>query len=245
MPLSNLERYERSVFSQNGEDGILARLFDILGTTNTFFVEFGTGGDGRQRNTRFLEEKHGWRGLLMDKCADEDHGRVRKESITAENINALFEKYDVPHEFDLLSIDIDGNDYWVWKAVHQQFRPRVLVMEYNASFAPPERRTITYDPNFCWSGTDYFGASLAALDDLNRHKGYTLVYCERRGINSFFIRTDLLPPDWRKSLAEIYRPPNYAQGKVFGLAQLYWPRGVGHKRETKRQMLHVASLNSN
>jgi len=237
--LFQLEQYESSVYSQNGEDGLLARIFDVLGTTNRYFVEFGTGRDGRERNTRLLEEKHGWQGLLMDVCAEENHPRVRKEKITAENINDLFSKYEVPGEFDLLSIDIDGNDYWVWAAIDSRYCPRVLVMEYNASFAPPARKAIAYDLDFRWNRTDYFGASLAALEDLNRQKGYTLVYCERRGINSFYIRDDLLPENCRRPVEEIYRAPDYARGKCFGLARLVWPRGVGHKRDISRKMVDV------
>lgn len=239
MTLFELERYEAKVYSQNGEDGLLAKIFDVLGATNRFFVEFGTGSDGSERNTRLLEERHGWRGLLMDVCAEENHPRVRKEKITADNVNDLFAKYDVPDEFDLLSIDIDGNDYWVRKAIDSRYRPRVLVMEYNASFAPPARKTIAYDENFRWNQTDYFGASLAALESLNRQKGYTLVYCERRGINSFYIRSDLLPENSRKPVEEIYRAADYARGKFFGLGRLYWPRGRGYRREVNLKMIDV------
>ncbi len=211
----NLEDYEFCVYSQNGEDGVLKRIFELIGTTNRKFVEFGTGAEGTQRNARLLEENR-WTGLLMDVCARDNHSRIHKEWITAENINSLFEKYQVPEEFDLLSIDIDGNDYWVWKAIDAHYRPRVLVMEYNAVVPPTEARTIEYNPNFMWSGTDYFGASLLALDRISKLKGYSLVYCELRGINAFWIRSDLAP-DANKSVEQVYRKPAYARGKFFGL----------------------------
>ncbi len=199
----DLDRYEARTFSQNGEDGVIARIFDCIGTTNRYFVEFGTGADGSERNTRLLE-RQGWKGLLMDACADPAHPEVRLESITAENINGLFGKYSVPEEFDLLSIDIDGNDYWVWRAIDARYRPRLLVMEYNAADPPDESKTIRYDPGFRWRGTDYFGASLLALSNLGARKGYTLVYCERRGVNAFFLRTDCAPPSTRP-VRELYR----------------------------------------
>ena len=142
----------------------------------------------------------GSRGTRGPSCA--------KEFITAENINALFRKYGVPEAFDLLSIDIDGNDYWVWRAIAH--RPRVVVIEYNAHPPPQERKAIVYDPAFRWNGSDYFGASLRAMKELGDQKGYTLVHCERTGANAFFVATEALPPGFvPRSLEALYRPPNY------------------------------------
>ena len=202
--LANLEPFEYRVYSQNGEDGVLQRVFSLLGTTNRYFVEFGTGPTGSERNTRLLEEQ-GWTGLLMDRAPDASSWNIRREMVTAENINSLMTKYDAPPEMDLLSIDIDGNDYWVWKAMSQSYRPRVVVIEYNAAFSPMESKAIIYDPSFEWSLTDYFGASLRALARLGRRKGYTLVYCEQSGVNAFFVRADLLhaPP---APVETLYRP---------------------------------------
>ena len=233
-----LKKYESSTYSQNGEDGIIARLFASIGVTNEYFVEFGVGKNAEECNTRLLRER-GWTGLWMDICADNGQPDVRQERVTAENINTLFAKYDVPFDFDFLSIDIDGNDYWVRKAMDKQYRPRVIVMEYNAAIPPSQSKSIAYDPEFRWSNTDYFGASLAALERLNRRRGYTLVYCDSRGINAFFLRSDLVAPESKRPVEEIYCPPNYAQGKFFGLATLFWPRGVGHKRDNQRDMIDV------
>ena len=202
---SDLDQFESRTYSQNGEDGLLARIFQILGPGNRFFVEFGTGQSGRQRNTRLLE-KQGWTGLLMDAAAAEEHPRIRKERITAENINELLAKYGVPEEFDLLSIDIDGNDYWVWRAIESRYRPRIVVIEYNASVPPTASKAIRYDPDYLFRRTDYFGGSLLALERLGRDKGYTLIYCESHGVNAFFVRSDLASPTG-KSVEETYRPP--------------------------------------
>jgi hypothetical protein len=206
--LQNLEQYEGRAYSQNGEDGVIAAIFKAIGVTNRYFVEFGCE-QATMCNTAYLLEQ-GWQGLLMDGAGLSENPRaiVHKEFITADNSNGLFAKYGVPQTFDLLSIDIDGNDYWVWKAI--QHRPRVVVIEYNAHVPPHERRTILYDPRFVWTGTDYFGASLLALKELGEQKSYTLVYCERTGTNAFFVATDALPPSFiPKSIETIYRPPNY------------------------------------
>ena len=101
----------------------------------------------------------------------------------------LLAKYDIPQHFDLLSIDIDGNDYWIWDAITAT--PRVVVIEYNSSILPPQRKSITYNPTFRWDGTEYYGASLSALEALGRRKGYRLLYCDARGVNAFFVLTEL------------------------------------------------------
>jgi hypothetical protein len=208
MALIDLERFERKVHSQNGEDGVLGAIFAAVGVTNRFFVEFGCG-EATECNTAYLLEQ-GWQGLLMDPAGTSRNPRatVRREFVTAENIDSLLRKYGVPEEFDLLSIDIDGNDYWVWRAIAH--RPRVVVIEYNAHVPPGERRAIAYDPSFQWYWTDYFGASLRALKELGERKGYVLVYCESRGVNAFFVEASALPPGFAPlPLEAIYRPPNY------------------------------------
>jgi hypothetical protein len=226
-PLDDLRPYEQRVFSQQGEDGVLAALFQVIGTTTRFYVEFGVE-DGSQRNTRYLAERRGWRGLLVDGAFENPTINLRRDFVTAENINQIFAKYDVPEEFDLLSIDIDGNDYWVWRRLSGAYRPRVVMVEYNASVGPHERRTIAYDPAFVWSGTDYFGASLAALEQLGASKGYRLLGCESTGVNAFFVRSDLLGERLvPKTAREAYQPPLY--GRAEG----------GHPRDPARTMMEV------
>ena len=117
----------------------------------------------------------------------------------------------LPRELDLLSIDIDGNDYFVWEAI-TAIEPRVVVIEYNSKFPPPMRWTIRYDPAHEWDGSDQFGASLQSLADLGIRKGYRLVGCNITGTNAFFVRADLAgdhfvePPD----AATLYQPPRYS-----------------------------------
>ena len=207
-PIRDLTPYEKRFRSQHGEDGILHALFSFLGAPHRYFVEFGAG-DGRENNTRHLSEL-GWTGLRMDGGHESEALGVRREFIDAGNINDLFRKYGVPDDFDLLSIDIDGNDYWVWKALDHRYRPRVVVMEYNANIPPEESRTVPYDPNFRWDGSDFFGASLLALKNLGARKGYVLVGCDSSGTNAFFVQEPLVEGCFiRREAGDLYRPPVY------------------------------------
>ncbi len=203
----DLERFERRVTSQGGEDGVLAALFGLLGTTNRHYVEFGCG-DGVQCNTTQLR-RTGWQGLLMDgEVASGGADAVIQEAwITAENLEELFDRHGVPAEPDLLSIDVDGNDYWLLRALRR--RPRVLVVEYNANLGAEEALTIPYDPRHRWDGSDFYGASLRALVQAAGEKGYALVYCTQAGVNAVFVRDDLLGGEPVVPMDAIFRPANY------------------------------------
>jgi hypothetical protein len=223
--MNDLQQYERKVYSQNGEDGVLARIFEVIGAPHRYCVEFGCG-TGRICNTRLLRT-NGWGGLMMDLIGRQrKFATIHQERITVENIESLFNKYSVPAKFDLLSIDIDGNDYWVWQAI-SNYRPRVVVAEYNASVPPDIAATIPYDPEFSWPRTTFFGASLLALAQLGKRKRYTLVYCDNHGVNAFFIANECLPAGYaRQQVATLYKPPNYKGG------------GRGHRPETERYMIN-------
>ncbi len=136
---------------------------------------------------------------------------IKKERVTAENIQQLLKKYNTPQNFDLLSIDIDFNDYWVWKSI-SDYSPRVVVIEFNSSIPPTESKVVRYDQNSQWDGTNYFGASLLALKNLGVEKGYTLVGCDSNGVNAFFCRSELVSEIKIKDIEELYRPPRY--GKI-------------------------------
>ncbi len=185
---TDLSQYEIQIYSQNGEDGVIGAIFKKIELTNRFFVEFGVE-NGIEYNTRLLHTQ-GWRGLLMDRGFSNPEIGLYQETVTAENINSLLEKYNVPLEFDLLSIDIDSNDFYVWMALN--YRPRVVVIEFNGMFGPSEDKVILYDPQASWDCTNYFGASLLALYKLGRKKGYSLVYADQKGVNLFFVRDDVL-----------------------------------------------------
>lgn len=188
-PEIDLSKYEKKVYSEHGEDGVLEKIFDLIGTKSKFYVEFGVQ-DGKECNTRYFREHHGFHGLMMDSGYDKPEINFHKEIITAENINELLKKYKVPHEFDVLSIDIDSNDFYVWQAL--TFNPRVVVIEYNPNHSPTEDKVVVYDASRFWDGTSYFGASILAFFKLGQLKGYSLVYAERGACNLFFIRDDIL-----------------------------------------------------
>jgi hypothetical protein len=191
------------VYSQNGEDGILLWLFSVIGTTNRKFVEFGVG-DGRECNTRLLSSEWGWSGLQIEgeeRFAAEANEiappgvKVICSYVSPENINALIENAGLEGDIDLLSIDIDGNDYWLWKAVNS-VSPRAVVVEYNASYGPNAVIVPTYSsgpiPTFgdTIESKLKWGSSLAALSKLASDLGYKLIGCESSGVNAFFVRND-------------------------------------------------------
>ena len=195
----DLRHFEKKIFSQNGEDGIIEEIFNRVGTTNQYFVEFGVES-GVECCTRYLLEKKNWRGVWLDgsetntKIAQEKFKnfnlQVQNTFITAENIENLLIANAVPVELDLLVIDIDGNDYWVWKAIIK-FKPLVVMVEYNASYSPPSDWVMPYNAAHQFDGTRNHGVSLVKLNELAKEKGYTLVSCDKRGVNAFFLRNDL------------------------------------------------------
>jgi hypothetical protein len=192
---ADLERHAAQVHSQGGEDGVLLRLFEKIGVRHRHFVEFGAWDGLHLSNTANLRLNHGWSGLLMEGSDRADGELVRRERVDAGNIESLFDQYEVPRDFDLLSVDIDGNDYWVWKAL-ERFLPRVVLVEYNVFFLRETAKTIAYDPAHSWDRDNfgfYHGASLAAFEKLARSKGYILAYTEPFCPNAFFVLESELP----------------------------------------------------
>lgn len=158
------------------------------------------------------------------------HLDIKSEKVTAENIQNLFQKYNVPKNFDLLSIDIDYNDYWVWKAI-TDYSPRVVIIEYNSSVIPTESKVVPYDPEAKWDGTNYFGASLLALKNLGLTKGYTLVGCDNAGVNAFFCKSNLLDGKKIKDIKDLYRPPRY--GEIINGVH------IGHPQQSIKKMVEI------
>ncbi|MFN2460685.1 MAG: hypothetical protein ABR591_08365 [Candidatus Velthaea sp.] len=227
---NTLNAYERRVCSQNGEDGILQEIFRRIGTGRRFFVEFGVE-DGRECNAAHLARNCDWSGVMIEGDAAQyarlnDNYRpfpaVRREHafLTSENIDGVFRRCGIPLEFDLLSIDIDGNDYWMWEAL-AAFRPRVVVIEYNATRPPPERWVMRYNAEHRWARDGYMGASLASLEALGARLGYALLGTDENGVNAFFVREDFLAGSRfpRRSAAEAYHSTTYGFLRADGPAQ--------------------------
>lgn len=217
-----LAPYEQCLFSMEGEDGVLKEIFFRIGSGDRYFVEFGAQ-NGLECNTALFASEYGWRGFLIEgseadatALAERWKARgdivTRQSFITAENIVTLFKEAGVPRDFDLLSIDIDGNDYWVWKAL-EAYRPRVVIIEYNAAFPPPWNWIMAYNPEHTWNGTTYFGASLSALASLGKKLGYALLGTDSHGVNAFFIRGDMLQLSGFAELSpeEAYHLPRYGK----------------------------------
>lgn len=190
----DLRSHERHVYSQGGEDGVIARIFARIGTRNRRFVEFGAWDGQHWSNTANLRLHAGWTGLLIDRDgARRNEALVVADTITAENVNEVFARHGVPHDLDLLSMDIDGNEYWVWQAL--RYRPRLVVVEYNMGFGLDVAKTIAYRHDHVWDETSYHGASLAALRKLGRRKGYSLIHTDGWVPNAFFVADEELPPE--------------------------------------------------
>ena len=210
-----LADHEFKVFSQWGEDGIIQHLIRTVPVARKVFVEFGVE-DYTEANTRFLLTQNNWTGLILD-GSDENIASVKKDPlywrhnlkavsafITRENINALLRENGLRGEIGLLSIDVDGNDYWIWEAI-DAVQPAIVIIEYNARFGPERAVTVPYDATFVRKNAHhsmiYYGASLAALVGLGRRKGFAFVGANSAGNNAFFVRRELLPGSLREQTA--------------------------------------------
>ena len=198
-----LDRFGYKVYSQNDEDGMIQEIFNRIGTTNKFFIEFGVM-HGLESNGHYLLF-NGWRGLWIDGNVEYFQELKKYFSnplatqqltainafITVENINELIGGAGkIKGEIDLLSIDVDGNDYWIWEAIHC-IQPRVVVIEYNAKFPPPCEWVMKYSPDYIWDHSDNHGASLKSLELLGEKLGYQLVGTNTSGVNAFFVKKEL------------------------------------------------------
>lgn len=226
--VNSLQDAEFQVYSQWGEDGILQYLTRSVDLPNKVFVEFGVE-TYREANTRWLLTEHGWKGMVID-GSDANVDAIRSDSIywkqdlravssfiTRDNINELISGAGIEGEIGLLSVDIDGVDYWVWEAI-TAVNPAIVVAEYNSLFGSERAVTVPYRPDFVrqeahysWS---YYGASLRALELLGKKKGYSLVGSNSAGNNAFFVRDDLLREPLRKvTAAEAYVQRSFREAR--------------------------------
>jgi hypothetical protein len=266
----NLSSYEYKVYSQNGEDGILEAIFARVGVAVVpsrggvrgpgagsasagapppFYVEFGTE-TCEECNSRYLRVK-GWWGVLLDGQNENATLNQHRHFVDAENIGALLASYGVPREPDLLSVDIDRNDFYVMRALllspppavtglGPTLKPRVIVTEFNGDSPPPADRVVAYDPSLTWDGTNYFGASCAAFAALAAKAGYTLVYSDRKGVNLFFVRDDLRPRDHFLNAGVLERlctPSAYVNCPTKRPAGGHCPDETGRKWLTSEELL--------
>jgi hypothetical protein len=222
--LINLNDYEEKIYSQNGEDGITEKLIDLIygnDKNNKYYVEFGVE-NGMECNTRILREKYNWNGLLMDGSNENTNINLQKEFLTKENIINLFKKYNVPKYINLLCIDIDYNDFYLAKKILKEYEADIIIVEYNSTHLINEDKIIIYNPTSMWDGTNYFGASLLSYTKLLNKYNYTLIYCDSKGVNAFYVNNKFI----NKlniinigNINKIYRSANYGNGPNGGHPQ--------------------------
>jgi hypothetical protein len=218
-PINELEEAEFQVFSQRGEDGILQYIISKVPIPNRIFVEFGVE-DYTESNTRFLLMNNHWSGLVID--GDKDNIRFIKSDfiywkyditavhsfITTHNINGLISDFTNCSDIGLLSVDVDGNDYWIWEAI-TAIQPRIVVCEYNSALGPTAPLSIPYRADFYRTSAHfsnlYFGAGLGAFCHLAEKKGYDFIGVAGAGVNAFFVRKDLSSPFRKQRPEEAFR----------------------------------------
>lgn len=228
--VTHIQHVEFKVFSQFGDDGIIQYLINQLNIDHKIFIEFGVE-DYQESNTRFLLMNDNWSGLVMD--SNGQHIEFIKHDkmfwkydltaiealITRSNINEIISSQEINGEIGLLSIDIDGNDYWVWKEINI-VAPVIVIVEYNSVFGIERPITIPYSPDFNRSehhySNLYWGTSLLSLCDLADLKGYVFIGCNSNGNNSYFIRKDkinFLSPLKSIKPEEGYVMPKYRESR--------------------------------
>ncbi len=229
---NKLNRFGFKVYSQNDQDGIIEKLCEILDISKGTFIEFGCG-DGMENNTRYLNLK-GWKGLWLD--SDSEKVRFIRDKFTNANLDVLYKKVTVDNindvileylkakdsDLDLLSIDTDWNDYYLFEALN--FKPQIIVIEYNSHIPPNISLTVPRNDDAVWDGSAYYGTSLKALNDIAIKKDYVLVGCSIAGTDAFFVRTDLikhLEPNYR--INELYVPKFGVEFFNCGVEYLYEP----------------------
>ena len=237
--IRDLTEVEFKVYSQWGEDGIIEWIVAHLPGIPRTFVEFGVE-DFSEANCRFLLRNRGWKGLVMD--GHEGNMTLLRNRpivwqydlsavqafVTAENIDDLLRDNGFTGQIGLLSVDIDGNDYWVWDRI-EAIDPAIVVCEMNGVLGDRYPITVPYNPYFerlkgHHSG-QYFGASVAALRHLGEKKGYEFLGTNSRGVNAFFVRKDLadniLPYiEDRRAYPSFHRDSRSKQGSLTFLAGL-------------------------
>ena len=193
--LEELEKHHINHYAQDGEDGLLEYIFKNIEPRTKFAVEFGAGQSSRIHgtlNVKWLVEKFGWECVMWeinDKKITTDY--VYKEAVTPENVNDLFEKYKVPKEVDVVVIDVDGQDYWIWKSL--EWKPQIVEIEFNTKLYCWENKVMEKDSEHYKirdTKSASYGASVLALKKLGTEKGYTMI--DRCGRNLFFVLNEFV-----------------------------------------------------
>lgn len=227
---TSIQDAEFRVFSQFGQDGIIQYLIHKIPIKNKVFIELGSG-DFSESNTRFLLMNNNWQGKIVDGNDSHTHFlqsekgkdiryRFDIQAITTfidtKNINSIIATCDVPKDIGLLSIDIDGMDYWIWEAI-TTIAPRIVIIEYNSTFGADFPISVPYKKDFDRAKAHhsllYFGASLKALCLLAKKKGYVFVGTTSAGNDAFFVRKDVVGKLPQLSVQQGYTPSRFRESK--------------------------------
>ncbi|MAJ29262.1 hypothetical protein CBD41_07560 [bacterium TMED181] len=213
-----LEDYEAGCHSQNGEDGCLLEILSRIGSTRGVVVEIGCGA-AVESNSALLISEFGWQGILIDADGQQimkakefyraenvlDSVQLNQCMVSPENADGLISEMLLGRDVNVISIDVDGWDFWIWNAL-ASYRPAVFVIEVNASFGSEASVTIPYsysalghDPYHHEFRGWHHGASVSAMVALGKRLGYSLVHIESSGTNAFFVHNEAM----NSSLKEI------------------------------------------
>jgi len=223
----DVQDYEFKIYSQWGEDGIIQFLISKLPIKKRVFVEFGVE-NYQEANTRFLLQNNNWTGLIIDKDQENINSIVNSgvywrhsltavsKLITKDNINDIILRAGISGDVGILSIDVDGNDYWIFEAI-ECINPSIVIAEYNSLFGKNLKISVPYDKNFIraekhYSGL-YYGASIAALTELANKKGYCLVGSNTAGCNLFFVKDKIVGDIKTFSPSETYEISKFRQSR--------------------------------
>ncbi len=222
--IEQLQQSEKSVFSQHGEDGVIEALLKYIPAKHNYLVEFGAHDGSNMSNSRYLIKDKDWSAFLIE--ADKrffaqlnelypHHARVKiqKTFITPENIDELFSAAGVPEDFEIMSVDIDSIDYFVWQGLNK-FTPKIVIVEYNSIVPSNIEYIVARDDAIKLGSTSKEGASLLAYERLANKKGYQLIYTELSGTNAFFIHESckqyFADVDWSQlTSANLLQPPQF------------------------------------
>lgn len=162
--------------SQKGQDSFIQHVFERIGETNKFFVEFGAVNGVTCSNTYFLRTQKLWNGVLFEPGVSDPSINLFPDFLTVENCVSVFNSRFVPKLFDFLCVDIDGNDFWITKELLKSFSPRVIMVETCVRFSPEESFAQKYHANYRWNGKSWVGSSPLAFKNMLSEFGYTIVH---------------------------------------------------------------------
>ncbi len=199
-----LSKFEYPISEKNGvtDEGLIDYIFTVIEPSTKFCIEFGAGNGSDFLGVRDLLLNKHFGGLLIEGSpnlaaqlratyADRDDVKTIESFITKDNIEEIFSSNGVPSQPDFLMIDIDGNDYHIWESI-TNYEPKVVCIEYNASYGPDEDFVVEYDPDLSWQHDDYHSASIKKMVELGTSKGYSLLHVKMVGDNLYFVKDEYL-----------------------------------------------------